>query len=103
MISYPDPRLTALSKYSHQEICNTIDRWVEVEKRLNELYELIPSNSPLWEEINDLGLEPIRWRNIGDQRHRAGSTEDYPVKKWQKLIRQHNHLVSRIETILRAV
>jgi len=99
MASYPDPRLTALSRYSHQEICATIDQWHETEARFNALIQQLPDNFPLWDEIN--WLEPVSWREIGNQRHSAGSAEDYPVRKWQVLIRKHNRLSSRIEAILR--
>lgn len=96
---YPDPRLTALSRYSHEEICTTLDQWRKTEARFNAVIASLPDDSPLWEEIN--WLEPVSWWD--GQRRSAGSTEDYPVRKWQKLIRQHEQMIARMEMLMNPI
>lgn len=99
-MEYPDEKLTALSKYSHAEICTTLDQWHEVEGQFNAAinavvdYYALPTD--LLKAIDD--LEPIVCPMDGMWR-RAGNTERFPVKKWQKLIRQHKQLVSQIQTL----
>lgn len=93
-MNYPDERLTDTSKYSHAEICETLDRWYDAEAKYNAALNALPESvacSLPW-------LEPVVCPSDGVW-HRAGNAEMFPVQKWRKLIKQHERLTSRIRAL----
>jgi len=99
---YPSPRLTATSRYSHEEICNALDRWADVERKFNEAINAV-DYAALPQDILDklTWLEPVSCPMDGTW-HRAGNAERYPVKKWNKLISQHEKLTARLRALVEA-
>lgn len=96
---YPDERLAAFSKYSYAEICATLDQWAKTEKRFDAVinavdYATLPQD--ILDEIT--WLEPVSCPTDGTW-HRSGNAEMFPVKKWNKLIKKHEKLASRIENL----
>lgn len=99
-MQYPNEKLTATSRYSHAEICATLDEWQETEARYNAVLAELPDYSLLPVELRDeiTWLEPVSCPMDGVW-HRAGNAEMFPVAKWKKLIRKHSKLTSRINAL----
>lgn len=90
-MQHPDEKLTATSRYSHAEICATLDRWCEVEKQYDAVLASLPEGTVVdW-------LEPVVCPVDGAW-HRAGNAEMFPVQKWRKLIKQHECAIARLRS-----
>lgn len=97
-MQYPDEKLAATSRYSYEEICTTLDRWEDMEKRFDAAinavddYYALPQN--ILNEIDALETLVCPMDGIW---HRAGNAERFPVKKWKTLIKQHERALSHLQ------
>ena len=92
----PDPDYTRFSRYSHEEIVACLDKWYTIAEELEKIYPHIPDRSPWWEKIYE--LEEVSF--VDDRHHcgarHGGSQEKYPIRKWEKLIKQHERLLKQL-------
>ena len=90
---YPREDCPLFSQYTREEICACLDKWYAIEEQLEAIYPHIPDSSPFWKKIN--ALEEVHFYDIRVSRG-VGSQEMYPVRKWEKLIKQHERLLGML-------
>lgn len=96
VLPYPRQETTHTSRYSYEEICEVIDAWNKVDRRLNELLDTIEDiPESLEKQINT--LEDISYND--GQWHRAGSPERYPLGVWNKTIKQFERAIKKLEAL----